>query len=130
MLKQVWIYAENKKGCFRNITGLLVENDINILGSVTNDSAEYGIIRMVVSDPEKCIEVLKGAGFIMKGIDELMGSTYSFNESMTGDIWALNGAASAGYSGAGWYSASVPEPTSGLLLLLGMAGLALKRKRA
>ena len=37
--------------------------------------------------------------------------------------------ASAGYSAAGWYSA-VPEPTSGLLLLLGMAGLALKRKRA
>ena len=29
-----------------------------------------------------------------------------------------------------WQTASVPEPTSGLLLLLGMAGLALKRKRA
>ena len=38
--------------------------------------------------------------------------------------------ASKGYSGAGWYAQSVPEPTSGLLLLLGMAGLALKRKRA
>ena len=37
--------------------------------------------------------------------------------------------ASSGYSAAGWYTA-VPEPTSGLLLLLGMAGLALKRKRA
>ena len=37
--------------------------------------------------------------------------------------------ASAGFSGAGWYTA-VPEPTSGLLLLLGMAGLALKRKQA
>ena len=35
----------------------------------------------------------------------------------------------AGYSSAGWYTA-VPEPTSGLLLLLGVAGLALKRKRA
>ena len=35
------------------------------------------------------------------------------------------------YSSAGWYgTAAVPEPTSGLLLLLGMAGLALKRKRA
>ena len=32
------------------------------------------------------------------------------------------------YAGAGWYT--VPEPTSGLMLLLGVAGLALKRKRA
>ena len=30
----------------------------------------------------------------------------------------------------GWTSTSVPEPTSGLLMLLGMAGLALRRKRA
>ncbi|MCR5655901.1 MAG: amino acid-binding protein [Butyrivibrio sp.] len=66
MLKQVSIYAENKKGCFQNITGILRENNINILGSVTNDSAEYGIIRMVVSDPEKSIEVLGKAGYICK----------------------------------------------------------------
>ena len=38
--------------------------------------------------------------------------------------------ATAGYAGAGWYSQSVPEPTSGLLMLLGMAGLALRRRRA
>lgn len=36
-----------------------------------------------------------------------------------------------GYSSAGWYgSTAVPEPTSGLLMLLGMAGLALRRRRA
>ena len=33
-------------------------------------------------------------------------------------------------SATAWSTAAVPEPTSGLLLLLGMAGLALKRKRA
>ena len=37
-------------------------------------------------------------------------------------------------SGAGWYmtkeASAVPEPTSGLLMLLGVAGLALRRKRA
>ena len=37
--------------------------------------------------------------------------------------------ASSTFSNAGWYTA-VPEPTSGLLLLLGMAGLALRRKQA
>ena len=35
------------------------------------------------------------------------------------------------YTGAGWYgAAAAPEPTSGLLMLLGMAGLALRRRRA
>lgn len=40
---------------------------------------------------------------------------------------------SGDFSAAGWYKVSasaVPEPTSGLLLLLGVAGLALRRKRA
>lgn len=38
---------------------------------------------------------------------------------------------STAYGSAGWYStASAPEPTSGLMMLLGMAGLALRRKRA
>ena len=36
-----------------------------------------------------------------------------------------------GFSSQGWYAAqAVPEPTSGLLLLLGVAGMALRRRRA
>lgn len=35
----------------------------------------------------------------------------------------------AAYSAAGWYT-TVPEPTSGLLMLVGLAGLALRRRRA
>lgn len=38
--------------------------------------------------------------------------------------------AAGNFSGATWQTASVPEPTSGLLMLLGVAGLALRRRRA
>ena len=64
MLKQLSIYAENKKGVMQNITGILKDEDINILGSVTNDSAEYGIVRMVVSEPDKAMEALIAAGYL------------------------------------------------------------------
>lgn len=69
MLKQVSIYAENVKGKMLEITSLLAKENINILGSVTNDSAEYGIVRMVVSDPVKATEVLSDAGIICKLTD-------------------------------------------------------------
>lgn len=45
-----------------------------------------------------------------------------------GDQWDTT--IGLGDSTTGWYAQSVPEPTSGLLLLLGVAGLALKRRRA
>ena len=40
----------------------------------------------------------------------------------------INDSAKSGYW-SGWQVASVPEPTSGLLVLLGAAGLALRRRR-
>ena len=71
MLKQISIYAENKKGTFQNITEILQNSGINILGSVTNDSAEYGIIRMVVSDTEAALDALTQNGYICKQTDVL-----------------------------------------------------------
>ena len=44
--------------------------------------------------------------------------------------FALGSQLTASQSAASWTAVAAPEPTSGLLLLLGMAGLALKRKRA
>ena len=71
MLKQLSIFTENKKGMMQHITQVLFENDINILGSVNSDSAEYGIVRMVVSDPEKAEKELQAAGYMVRLTDVL-----------------------------------------------------------
>jgi|UniRef100_UPI003F7FFD19 hypothetical protein len=71
MLKQLSIYAENKKGALQTMTNALYEAGINIWGSVTNDGAEYGINRMVVSDPDKAKEVLTEKGYLCRFVDVL-----------------------------------------------------------
>ena len=71
MLKQVSIFAENKRGTFQSITGILQDENINILGSITNDSAEYGIVRMIVSDTEKALRALSANGYLCRSNDIL-----------------------------------------------------------
>ncbi len=66
MLKQVSVFGENSKGTFQKITALLEKADINIWGSVTNDSAEFGIIRMIVSDPDTAHRLLVDAGYMCR----------------------------------------------------------------
>ena len=66
MLRQLSIYAENKKGTMQSITQILADENINIWGSCTNDGAEYGINLMVVSDPEKAMDALERAGYLCR----------------------------------------------------------------
>lgn len=72
MLKQVSVFGENSRGTLQKITAVLQEEQVNIWGSVTNDSAEYGIIRMVVSDPEKAMTALVKAGYLCR-LTDVMG---------------------------------------------------------
>lgn len=51
------------------ITKVLADNNISILGSVTNDSAEYGIVRLIVSEPDAALKALKEADFICRSAD-------------------------------------------------------------
>ena len=56
----------------------------------------------------------------------LVTDTYTVS-GLSGDDSVL---AAFNFAGSGNFTSNVPEPTSGLLMLLGVAGLALRRKRA
>ena len=64
MLRQLSVYAENKKGTLEDITRILLEHDINIMGSMTDDGAEYGVNRMVVSKSDVALKSLTEAGYL------------------------------------------------------------------
>ena len=64
MIRQLSIFAENKKGAMNRITQILYDAKINMNTLITNDSAEFGIIRMLVSDTDKAAKVLQDAGYM------------------------------------------------------------------
>ena len=64
MIRQLSIFAENKRGAMYEITKVLTEARINMNTLVTNDSAEFGIIRMLVSDTDRAFASLKEAGYL------------------------------------------------------------------
>ena len=56
MITQVSIFTENKKGAMRALTRILADNRLNIVSMLSNDSPEFGTIRMIVDDPDKAAE--------------------------------------------------------------------------
>lgn len=63
MLKQVSLFTENTEGGLYKVTSTLAKADINIYTMLANDSAEFGIIRLIVDKPEVAIDVLREAGY-------------------------------------------------------------------
>jgi len=66
MLKQITVFLENKPGRMEEVTGALAEENINLHALSIADTAEYGILRMIASEPEKAARVLKERGFMVK----------------------------------------------------------------
>ena len=62
-VKQLSVFIENREGRLEQVTQVLKEQNINILSLSMADTTEYGLLRMVVSNPELARNALREAGF-------------------------------------------------------------------
>jgi hypothetical protein len=62
-VEQISIFMENKAGRLAQITRTLGSAGVNILALSLADTADFGILRIIVTDNDKAEKVLKGEGF-------------------------------------------------------------------
>ena len=70
-VKQLSIFLENKSGRLAALSRSLAEQNINILALSLADTADFGILRLIVDDPEKGYAFLKKEGFAVRLTDVL-----------------------------------------------------------
>ncbi|GAA6491698.1 MAG TPA: ACT domain-containing protein [Candidatus Bariatricus faecipullorum] len=62
-IKQLSVFLENRSGRLDEVLDTLGKNGINIVALSLADTSDYGMLRMIVNDPQKGKEVLKAEGF-------------------------------------------------------------------
>ena len=63
LAKQISVFVENRKGRLGEVLKVLKENNVNILSLSLADTTEYGLLRLIVNNPELGKEKLTENGF-------------------------------------------------------------------
>ncbi len=64
MTKQLTAFLENQAGKLQEVASVLASADINILSFNLADTTSFGVLRMIVSDPEQGRLVLRENGIV------------------------------------------------------------------
>ena len=62
-VNQISVFLENKSGRLADVTRSLADHGINIRALSIADTIDYGLLRMIVNDPENARKVLTDEGF-------------------------------------------------------------------
>lgn len=92
IVEQISVFIENKEGRLLSIAEILSKNEIDISALSLADTDEYGVLRMIVSDPHRAKKVLNEAGIICKvtdvlavAIEDTPGGFYKSLKNLTDD---------------------------------------------
>ncbi len=77
LIKQLSVFLENKSGRLSEALSALGDENINIKALTIADTQEFGIVRMIVSDPEKGFSILRAKGFSVNLVDVISIATSS-----------------------------------------------------
>ncbi|MCR5304619.1 MAG: acetolactate synthase [Lachnospiraceae bacterium] len=61
-IKQVSVFLENENGRLDDALRILSEGNINILSVCIADTADYGVLRLILGESERGCKILKDAG--------------------------------------------------------------------
>ena len=66
IIKQLSVFLENKQGRLCAAVDVLAKNDINISALSLADTSDFGILRLLVDQPEKAQSVLTDSGVVVR----------------------------------------------------------------
>lgn len=89
-IQQLSVFLEDRSGRLTELTRILADNDVNITALSVAETADYGIVRMVVGRPQLAKEALEKAGFsigltdvVCVNMPDKPGSLYRILEILT-----------------------------------------------
>lgn len=63
LIKQISVFLENKSGRLAEVTKVLGQNNIDISALSIADTTDFGILRLIVNNPDEALKVLKDDEF-------------------------------------------------------------------
>ncbi len=80
-IQQISVFLENRAGQLAEVTELLAQHGVNLRAIHVAETADYGVLRIIVNKPQEAVNALKSHGMIMSltnvlgvGIDDEPGA--------------------------------------------------------
>lgn len=83
IIKQLSIFLENRTGRINEVAKILAENGINMQAFSMAETADFGLLRLIVPDVDKAVEVLHASSFAVMVTDVLCISCPNVPGSMS-----------------------------------------------
>ena len=86
LINKYLIFVENKSGRLSDILNVIGKNGIDISALSIADTTDFGIVRMIVNDPDKAAEILKSNNLVVKVTDVIALAVADKPGGLAGEI--------------------------------------------